>query len=124
MTAAVSRLGPRNTCRYGCPAPHTTRSGSPLLPTLPCAEKPKLSPTNTKALNRMKQTLRKHLPAFAEQMGAYRENPVSEEEEEEAAAAGGASSESESEGERERASGGQGALARVVSNVHSTPTRV
>ncbi|KAI7845552.1 hypothetical protein COHA_000843 [Chlorella ohadii] len=46
------------------------------------AEKPKLSPTNTRALTRMKQTLRKHNAAYAEQMRLFRENPVSETEEE------------------------------------------
>ena len=34
------------------------------------ADKPKLSPTNTRALTRMKQTLRKALPALAEQLAA------------------------------------------------------
>ena len=34
-----------------------------------CAEKPKLSPTNTRALTRMKQTLRKHNATYAEQVG-------------------------------------------------------
>ncbi|PSC74602.1 Eukaryotic translation initiation factor 3 subunit C [Micractinium conductrix] len=48
------------------------------------AEKPKLSPTNTRALTRMKQTLRKHNAAFVEQMQIFRENPVYETEEEEA----------------------------------------
>lgn len=36
------------------------------------AEKPKLSPTNTRALTRMKQTLRKHNAAYAEQMRLFR----------------------------------------------------
>lgn len=34
------------------------------------AEKPKLSPTNTRALTRMKQTLRKHNVNYAEQVRA------------------------------------------------------
>ena len=36
------------------------------------AEKPKLSPTNTRALTRMKQTLRKHNAAYTEQMRLFR----------------------------------------------------
>jgi hypothetical protein len=36
------------------------------------ADKPKLSPTNTRALTRMKQTLRKHNASFAEEMQAFR----------------------------------------------------
>ena len=43
------------------------------------AEKPKLSPTNSRALARMKQTLRKHVGAYAEQMAAFRANPESPE---------------------------------------------
>ncbi|KAL4433586.1 hypothetical protein ABPG75_000027 [Micractinium tetrahymenae] len=61
------------------------------------ADKPKLSPTNTRALTRMKQTLRKHNAAYAEQMRLYRENPISETEEEEESP-----SESESAGGSER----------------------
>lgn len=49
---------------------------SPLSTALPPprrpAEKPKLSPTNTRALTRMKQTLRKHNAAYAEQMRLFR----------------------------------------------------
>lgn len=56
----------------------------PAWPTLPydkcavpspsrlTAEKPKLSPTNTRALTRMKQTLRKHNAAYTEQMRLFR----------------------------------------------------
>lgn len=40
------------------------------------ADKPKLSPTNTRALTRMKQTLRKHNPSFAEEMQAFRCPPL------------------------------------------------
>lgn len=36
------------------------------------AEKPKLSPTNTRALTRMKQTLRKHNALYADQMRLFR----------------------------------------------------
>ncbi len=61
---------------------------------LPPAEKPKLSPTNTRALTRMKQTLRKHNAGYGEQMAAFRANPVSESE-----ASEESSSESESESE-------------------------
>lgn len=43
------------------------------------AEKPKLSPTNTRALARMKQTLRKNNTTYAEQMAAFRQNPESPE---------------------------------------------
>ncbi|KAK2079971.1 hypothetical protein QBZ16_002366 [Prototheca wickerhamii] len=43
------------------------------------AEKPKLSPTNNRALMRMKQTVRKHNAQYAEQIAAFRANPVSEE---------------------------------------------
>ncbi len=58
------------------------------------AEKPKLSPTNTRALTRMKQTLRKHNAGYTEQMAAFRANPVSESE---ASEESSESSESESE---------------------------
>lgn len=44
------------------------------------AEKPKLSPTNTRALSRMKQQLRRHNAGYAEQIAAFRENPVSDSE--------------------------------------------
>ncbi len=40
----------------------------------------KMSPTNAKALNTMRQRLRKHNPAYAEQMEKFRANPESEEE--------------------------------------------
>lgn len=43
----------------------------------------KMSATNAKALNIMKQRLRKHLPEYGEQMAKWRENPVSESEEDE-----------------------------------------
>ena len=43
----------------------------------------KMSPTNAKALNTMKQRLRKHNPIFAEQMEKFRASPESEEEESE-----------------------------------------
>lgn len=45
--------------------------------------KKKMSATNAKALNIMKQRLRKHLPDFDAQMAAFRENPVSDDEESE-----------------------------------------
>ena len=40
----------------------------------------KMSPTNAKALNTMRQRLRKHNPQYAEQMEKFRANPESEEE--------------------------------------------
>ena len=40
----------------------------------------KMSPTNAKALNTMRQRLRKHNPGYAEQMEKFRANPESEEE--------------------------------------------
>lgn len=43
------------------------------------AEKPKLSPTNARALARMKQTIRKNNTTYAEQIQAFRENPESPE---------------------------------------------
>jgi translation initiation factor 3 subunit C len=43
--------------------------------TIALAEKPKLSPTNAKALSRMKLAIKKNNSAFAEQIQAYRENP-------------------------------------------------
>jgi translation initiation factor 3 subunit C len=43
----------------------------------------KMSPTNAKALNTMRQRLRKHNPFFAEQMEKFRAAPESEEEESE-----------------------------------------
>ncbi|CAL8466376.1 g5912 [Coccomyxa elongata] len=43
----------------------------------------KMSPTNNKAFNTMRQRLRKHNPAYAEQMEKFREAPESEEEESE-----------------------------------------
>ncbi len=61
------------------------------------AEKPKLSPTNTRALTRMKQTLRKHNAAYSEQMAAFRANPVSESEASEASESEDGSDESDSE---------------------------
>ena len=39
-----------------------------------------MSPTNAKALNTMRQRLRKHNPGYAEQMEKFRANPESEEE--------------------------------------------
>ena len=39
-----------------------------------------MSPTNAKALNTMRQRLRKHNPAYAEEMEKFRANPESEEE--------------------------------------------
>ncbi|KDD75348.1 hypothetical protein H632_c729p0, partial [Helicosporidium sp. ATCC 50920] len=47
------------------------------------ADKPKLSPTNTRALLRMKQTLRRSTPPHADAMAAARERPESESEESE-----------------------------------------
>ena len=46
------------------------------------AEKPKLSPTNARALARMKQTIRKNNAGFAEQIQGYRDNPETPEESE------------------------------------------
>ena len=40
----------------------------------------KMSPTNAKALNTMRQRLRKHNPQYSEQMEKFRANPESEEE--------------------------------------------
>ena len=40
----------------------------------------KMSPTNAKALNTMRQRLRKHNPQYAEQMEKFRANPESEKE--------------------------------------------
>lgn len=40
----------------------------------------KMSPTNAKALNTMRQRLRKHNPGFSEQIEKFRANPESEEE--------------------------------------------
>ena len=53
--------------------------------------KKKMSATNARALNTMRQRLKKHVPGFAEQMAKFRANPESEseEEEEEAPAKGG-----------------------------------
>ena len=45
--------------------------------------KKKMSPTNAKALNTMRQRLKKHNIQFTEQIGKFRENPESTEEEEE-----------------------------------------
>lgn len=47
------------------------------------ADKPKLSPTNARALARMKQTIRKNNAGYAEQIQAFKENPESPEESEE-----------------------------------------
>lgn len=44
--------------------------------------KKKMSPTNAKALNTMKQRLRKYLPEFDTNMAAWRENPVLDDDEE------------------------------------------
>ena len=46
------------------------------------AEKPKLSPTNARALARMKQTIRKNNAGFAEQIQGFRDNPETPEESE------------------------------------------
>ena len=43
--------------------------------------KKKMSPTNAKALNTMRQRLKKHMPAYAELCAKFRENPESTEEE-------------------------------------------
>ncbi len=43
--------------------------------------KKKMSPTNARALNTMRQRLKKHNPAYQEQMDAFREKPESSEEE-------------------------------------------
>lgn len=40
--------------------------------------KKKMSATNAKALNTMRQRLKKHSPVYAEQMMAFRANPESE----------------------------------------------
>jgi translation initiation factor 3 subunit C len=56
--------------------------------------KKKMSPTNAKALNSMRQRLRKHNQMFAEQIEKFRENPVSSESE--ASAEEDAESDSES----------------------------
>ena len=45
--------------------------------------KKKMSSTNAKALNAMRQRLKKHIPAFAEQVEKYKESPESTDEEEE-----------------------------------------
>ena len=45
--------------------------------------KKKMSPTNAKALNTMRQRLKKHNVLFTDQINKYRENPASTEEEEE-----------------------------------------
>lgn len=42
-----------------------------------------MSPTNAKALNTMKQRLRKYLPEFDNSMAAWRENPVLDDDEDE-----------------------------------------
>ncbi|KAL4854001.1 Eukaryotic translation initiation factor 3 subunit C [Chlorella vulgaris] len=49
------------------------------------AEKPKLSPTNTRAFTRMKQTLRKHNASYGEQIQSFRANPIVETEAEDSA---------------------------------------
>ncbi len=45
--------------------------------------KKKMSASNSKALNTMRQRLKKHNAGFAEQIAAWRENPVDDDEEEE-----------------------------------------
>lgn len=45
--------------------------------------KKKMSPTNAKALNTMRQRLKKHNIQYAEQMNKFRDNPASTEEEDE-----------------------------------------
>jgi hypothetical protein len=57
-----------------------------------------MSSTNAKALNTMKQRLRKHLPEFEQDMAEWRENPVLDDEEEE-------ESEEESEEDEEAGAG-------------------
>ncbi|KAK9812688.1 hypothetical protein WJX72_002071 [[Myrmecia] bisecta] len=61
--------------------------------------KKKMSPTNAKALNTMRQRLKKHNQAYLEQIHKYRENPESTEEEAEAEESDDGSSSSESGGE-------------------------
>ena len=58
-------------CRWGCT--WSAACGTELASSSASAEKPKLSPTNTRALTRMKQTLRKHNAAFVEQMQIFRQ---------------------------------------------------
>lgn len=60
--------------------------------------KKKMSSTNAKALNTMKQRLRKLLPEYGESMAKWREDPVDTEDEEE----------SEEESEEEDEEGGDG----------------
>ena len=67
-----------------------------------------MSPTNAKALNTMKQRLRKYLPEFEAGMAAWRENPVLDEEAEEE------ESEEESEEEAEDGDGDEDGLKRRV----------
>ena len=71
----------------------------------PRAEKPKLSPTNAKALSRMKLAIKKNNSVFAEQIQAYRENPetpvVSSESEQSEVESDAESLDSEAEAERQ-----------------------
>ena len=61
--------------------------------------KKKMSPTNAKALNTMRQRLKKHNISFQEQIDKFRENPESTEEED--SDASGAESESEAESDED-----------------------
>lgn len=45
--------------------------------------KKKMSPTNAKALNTMRQRLKKHMPQYQELVAKFKENPESTEEEDE-----------------------------------------
>ena len=90
------------------PPPRPTITNTFTLPPPPArdAEKPKLSPTNAKALARLKLTIKKNNATFAEQIQAYRDNPESpevssEEEESDVSDSDDESLDSEAEAERQ-----------------------
>jgi translation initiation factor 3 subunit C len=57
----------------------------------------KMSPTNAKALNTMRQRLKKHLPAYEELVKKFRENPEETEEDEESESESGSDEDDEDE---------------------------
>ncbi len=89
--------------------------------------KKKMSPTNAKALNTMRQRLKKHNPAFFDQMNAFRENPESTEEEESEPEQSGSESEDgeekEDDGEGFETKQVRGGRGWVVSCVGFAPMR-
>jgi translation initiation factor 3 subunit C len=86
------------------------------------ADKKKMSPTNTRAFNTMRQRLKKHNLGYQEQIDKYREHPESTEEE--ASEASESESESDSDEEAEEGEGDDEGFEKIKSRTEKKRDKI